>query len=190
MIELLLRLIDKLIQLEDYENEKLNRVFATLVEPLYNDLAEVHRNYLEMFSGAEKILRDGNDTLRGVDALALAIQNLAWQRLELATVRLKIHAIAEEVNRTNSPVDHQSLFWGSVEHYLFGPLGPLSRDGTATTTALTWLRRWARESEETREPTDLTGIADALAGAAHKLDESFGKVSQNFAKLKVDAAQR
>ena len=56
MINALLSIIDRLIQLRKYRMERIEKAFKELFEPLFNDLLIIHGDYIKMF-------RETNDLL-------------------------------------------------------------------------------------------------------------------------------
>jgi hypothetical protein len=54
IVSSLISILDRLIQLKDYRDRRLQELFTGLLEPTFNDLLQVHRDYLEVY---EKIRR-------------------------------------------------------------------------------------------------------------------------------------
>ena len=67
MISILISILDRLIQLKEYRNRRLQELFTALLEPTFNDLLQVHRDYLEVY---EKIRR-GLPKIEGLSATLL-----------------------------------------------------------------------------------------------------------------------
>ena len=67
IVSSLISILDRLIQLKEYRDRRLQELFTGLLEPTFNDLLQVHRDYLEVY---EKIRR-GLPKIDGVSATLL-----------------------------------------------------------------------------------------------------------------------
>ena len=98
MIELLLKLIDRLIELKKYRSERLLRVFKEILEPTFDELVEVHRNYVGMFADvAAMIPPPGTPPERRIVMLTDAANALRRKRLEFDPIRRKVATVATEI---------------------------------------------------------------------------------------------
>lgn len=105
MIDALLAIIDRLIQLRQWRRKRLQVTYQQLLEPLFNDLLLVHGDYIKMFcdtldSMPRELAKKSEKCFdaRRRDALEQAIDNLAKRRKELEPVRVKIQAVSGEVD--------------------------------------------------------------------------------------------
>jgi hypothetical protein len=55
------KITDRLIELVKYREEKSRRIFDKLIEPIFNDLLLIHKDYLEMFERVRTILPNKKD---------------------------------------------------------------------------------------------------------------------------------
>lgn len=67
IVSSLISILDRLIQLKEYRDRRLQELFTALLEPTFNDLLQVHRDYLEVY---EKI-RQGLPKIDGLSATLL-----------------------------------------------------------------------------------------------------------------------
>ncbi|NJM74905.1 MAG: hypothetical protein HC852_02940 [Acaryochloridaceae cyanobacterium RU_4_10] len=99
MIQMLMSIIDRLIQLKKYRSERLKLIFSTILEPIFNDLSVIHIDYIEMFTNVEKAtpflwesrLADYEDKIKS------SIKYLEDKRIEFEPVRSKIRIMADEL---------------------------------------------------------------------------------------------
>ncbi|RKI50936.1 hypothetical protein D7X55_35115 [Corallococcus sp. AB049A] len=99
MIDLLLKLIDRLIQLKQYKTQRLERVFRSIIEPTYKELAEIHRDYLQMFEELGRQLPsplEMNDEA-GKRQLLRTAEQLRQRRILFEPVREKVSALKREL---------------------------------------------------------------------------------------------
>jgi hypothetical protein len=110
MIDALISIIDRLIQLTKYRADRLRTVFTELFEPLFNDLLMVHGDYIGMFQHTLDCL-PWNLTAEVWDskkitpedrreAFRKAIEQLRARRKQFAPIRAKIRAISDELKPT------------------------------------------------------------------------------------------
>ena len=102
MIEVLLKILDRLIELRKYKAERLQKTFQDILSPLFNDLLGVHGNYIEMFEEVERQLAAIPDfySESGRMRLLEIASSLQKRRLEFEPVRVKLIAIARELEPT------------------------------------------------------------------------------------------
>jgi hypothetical protein len=94
MVDLITKLLDRLIQLRTYQIGRTRRIFDQVIDPLMRDLTQIHKDHLEMFEDVRAILRD-NDVHNEDHATKLmkAILVLRERRVEYEPVRVKAIAI-------------------------------------------------------------------------------------------------
>ena len=131
MIEILLKILDRLIQIKKERSLKLHKQFTHIVEPIFFDLEKIHSDYLRMFTNASLRLQQNSGALLEV------IQTLEVQRLEFEPVRTKLIATLSELNLElpsfTSPIKLESeidRFVRAVLEYL--PLGDIQSVGGGT----------------------------------------------------------
>ena len=55
MISDIRALLDRLIQLKNYRNRRYRTLFVDLLEPAFNDLLLVHKDYIQMFEETRRL---------------------------------------------------------------------------------------------------------------------------------------
>jgi hypothetical protein len=98
-IDLLLRLIDRVIDLKKYRTERLHKTYQDVLDPLFKDLMSVHGNYIRMF---EEVLEEleaipDPESEEGKKRLLEIAESLRKRRLEFEPVREKLAAITREL---------------------------------------------------------------------------------------------
>jgi hypothetical protein len=99
MIEILLKLIDRIIDLKKYQVERLQKTFRDVLDPLFNDLLSVHGDYVRMFEDVRaELTATGilSGEARQHKLLEIA-ESLRRQRLEFEPVRDKLTALTREL---------------------------------------------------------------------------------------------
>ncbi|WP_455205687.1 hypothetical protein [Kaarinaea lacus] len=93
MIDLFLEIIDRLIQLKQYRNQKLRTMFDELIDPIFNDLLLVHRDYVDLFEGTLNILPRGvpssDNATKYLASTEKAAEYLHNKRMKFEPVRIK-----------------------------------------------------------------------------------------------------
>ena len=99
MIEVLLKLIDRLIDLKKYQTERLHKTFQEVLDPLFNDLLAVHGNYIRIFEEVQEQLTAIPDpgSEEGKKKLLEIAETLRRRRLEFEPVREKLTAMTREL---------------------------------------------------------------------------------------------
>jgi hypothetical protein len=109
MIDLFLRLIDKLTELVKYKSELRKKQFDLLISPLYQDLKEIHENYLRMFETCKIELQKGTDPL-------IVYKKISLDRLEKEALRRSIFEKAV-ILKDKKHLKPYHLFFEKICHY-------------------------------------------------------------------------
>src|SRR5436190_1763503 len=91
MIDAILRVVDRLIELRRYGSARLQKQYQFLIQPVMVDLERVQGNYLEMFASVRDELASGKLTLEQ------AIKQLERQRLDFEPVRTRLTSSVREL---------------------------------------------------------------------------------------------
>jgi hypothetical protein len=137
MIDAVLRIIDRLIQLRQYQSDRLKKQFEFIVQPIMEDLERIQSDYLQMFLEVRVLLADGRATSK--DAADL----LDARRTLFEPVRQKLMAGFPELDASGFSPPLQK-FGKAVLNFF--PLGDLyTAGGTSATTLIRELRRLGTE---------------------------------------------
>jgi hypothetical protein len=91
MIDLFLKVIDRLIQLAKLQEKRLGVRFSQIYTSTFSELEEVHRDYLLMFDDLQALLRDIPENAKpGNKKAEAALKWFEKRRRELAPVRQKL----------------------------------------------------------------------------------------------------
>ncbi len=181
MIDTLLQLLDRVIQLSKYRKSKVRTVFHELVQPLFEELLIVHANYIEMFEEATACLEDylgpnSEQTVREV------IDRLKQRRIEYEPVRTKLDAMAGAFFSASSELEQ----FGTALFYYF-PKGYLSynvRHHSTTFRVIEQLELLISKQKE--EPLRLCMEALEIVDVALMAKrEQWARVCEQYAKLKI-----
>jgi hypothetical protein len=95
MLELFLKLVDRIIDLVNATHVRRRAQFSEVAQPLFASLEPVANNYFSLFNGARNALADGEI---GVDNL----RKLRDARAELEPARIKVRAMASAIRKQPS----------------------------------------------------------------------------------------
>jgi hypothetical protein len=70
MISDIRALLDRLIQLKNYRNRRYRTLFVDLLEPAFNDLLLVHKDYIQMFEETRRLLPIGLPEARSAGGIS------------------------------------------------------------------------------------------------------------------------
>jgi hypothetical protein len=119
MIDGLVKITDRLIELVKYREEKCRRVFEKLIEPIFTDLLLIHKNYLEMFETVRSLLPHKKDSKQKRNKkLRRAFDFLSQKRVEFEPTRDKIRAIIRALPGVGQKQNKKEVFVLSVAQYL------------------------------------------------------------------------
>ena len=147
MLSALLSIIDRLIKLREYRNERVQKVFDKVLEPIFNDLLLVHRDYIQMFQKAGELLPErAYGPAKFNHSLREAADYLRKQRIEFEPARVQLRTMVREIrgtdptNRKVSFGPEADAFVDAVVRYFEGPRGqiyvPATTDGSPPVPAI------------------------------------------------------
>lgn len=56
MLNVFLSILDRLIKLKEHRDKRVQRIYDDFLEPVFNDLLIVHRDYIQMFEKVRQTL--------------------------------------------------------------------------------------------------------------------------------------
>lgn len=194
MIELLLRLIDRLIDLKKYRNERLLRIFHEILEPTFNELLAVHSDYIAMFTDFAAMLPNENmPPEQRTAALAQAANFLRRKRIEFEPVRTKIESFVKEILGGRFGKQHEFLtpeadafLRALVDYFPTGYLTTPSAESRAT-TLYGAIRAGSVDIErkDVAAPGSKILLSELVDATIHDSKESWKHASDTFAHLKL-----
>jgi hypothetical protein len=201
MINALLAIIDRLIQLRQYRTARIEKAFKELFEPLFNDLLMIHGDYIKIFRETSNLLPWGltAEIYNGVTiteedrckAFTKAIIHLRERRKEFEPVRIKVRSLTEELTLISTEfIEPAQDYINAVMHYF--PQGTVDTNVGWPSPALLLL-----EFLEENRPLEDSFAGDtriyeqARDTVRHNIrvqEESWSRLCIAFAKLKIAAA--
>jgi hypothetical protein len=119
MIDGLVKITDRLIELVKYREEKSRRIFDKLIEPVFADLLLIHKNYLEIFETVRTLLpNEGDSKKKHNKKLKQAYDYLSQKRVEYEPTRIKLRVIAAKLPSLDKKQNKKDIFIRSVARYL------------------------------------------------------------------------
>ena len=174
MIEALLKIIDRLIEVKKGRIQSRKQMFDMVLQPTFDDLLAVHGDYIKMF---QQLIVFAGDQRPSVLAkrVAKAKKQLQKNRLEFEPIRENIRVVARQLAKQNLPGE-ETEFVSAVLHYF--PSGEPLLPHSSATTLLKFLGR------------DLTGnaIDMLLIKTIESHQRRWSDVCTAFASLKIAVA--
>ncbi len=120
MISTLLSIIDRLIQLSQYKKRRYRVLFNEILQPTFDELLLVHKNYIEMFSETKKMLPQGELT-QDPSEYTLLLQrpelHLREKRIEFEPVRQKLVELAKSLRDKNLDSDVEDFVQAVLSYF-------------------------------------------------------------------------
>ena len=102
MLSAFLSIIDRLIKLKEYRDQRVQKVFDKVLEPIFNDLLLVHRDYIQMFVKVQGLLPARNYAPQKFNSsLREAADYLRQRRIEFEPARVQLRAMIREIKGTS-----------------------------------------------------------------------------------------
>ncbi len=190
MIELLLKLIDRLIDLKKYRAERMDKTLHEILDPIFNDLMSVHSNYLRMFEEVQEKLAAIPDltTEDGKKKLREIAESLRRQRLEFEPVREKLAALTRELGGglygpalRIDPPEAQEFVASVVQYFPSGNITTRMSRSSVLVTAL----RGAAEITAAQVEHYGQGLPELVTSTVNDCREKWSSVCDSYAKLKI-----
>jgi hypothetical protein len=130
------KITDRLIELVKYREEKSRRIFDKLIEPIFNDLLLIHKDYLEMFEQVLRMLPDKDDGRKKVEkSLKRAQAYLEEKRRTFEPIRVKLRAMVRELPKRPEKDNKKEAFVRSVADYLLWTRGTIALGSVSSVLA-------------------------------------------------------
>ncbi len=180
LVDSLLSIIDRLVELAQVRGKRRVNVFEKLVQPCFDELLAVHNDYIAMLEHAERLLSKAvlpEGSVASAKRLEEARAYLAKQRLSLEPVRQKLLALVRVIDSGESSVSQEAQeFLRDVGTYLCLGADVQIRPSTAATTLLERIQL---------DP----GRSRVLVGELlSSLRVNWARVCEGFMRLKIQAA--
>jgi hypothetical protein len=177
MVEALIAVIDRLIQIAQGRIAGRKEMFDRVLEPVFTDLVVIHGDYVKMFETVREMLPPGAP--KGSPELDSARTELRNRRMEYEPVRRKIEAFAQQLGSARLPAEERAFVVAVIEYFEFTTFaGPkVQRISTAT-----------RILEYFDEAEDASAIWSHLWDTTRGLRERWSAVTVSFAAMKIAVA--
>ncbi len=179
MTDVLIKLLEKLIELTKHRKEVEEKPFDLLISPLYSKLETIHRDYLRMFESCRSDLKSGVQ-------LEVVAKHFMADRLELEALRRSVVAFAESYGFNPRLKPYEDFFKGVVEYFYGTDIGRERSHSAHLLQAMEHLLSEEVEFEESEFLTEeklRTGVTLLIQRRLLSIRESWKKISQEFARL-------
>jgi hypothetical protein len=186
----LLSIVDRLIQLTEYRTRQFRQVFEGLVEPAFADLLLVHGDYIRMFEETRRLLpsRSREGALMGQIAdIKKPAEYLRQKRSEFEPVREKLRALARSMKDAELEPDVRHFINTVVDYFQ----QTLPSAGSVTVDLLARIEDLIQRSEASREVLDESWrlIDEHISALVDGHRQYWVAVCEAFAPLKVRSAK-
>lgn len=190
MIDLLLKAIDRLIDLRKIKGKRLQARYEEIYKPSFEELQSVHSDYLNMFTELDSRLRNLDPRLGGNDPVAVeALEYIRIRRTALLPIRMKLLAFQRlvEGERGKKLPSEERAFLQSVLKYFF--VSGISRRNTAATTVIEKLQsaissRVHLPGEEFFPIESVEDVQNECRKSIAKLESSWAVSTERFNELR------
>ena len=119
MIEAIIKVIDRLIQLRSIKDTRDRIVFDKIIEPSFNELLIIHSDYIRLFTEDRGMFDSYQDDVEcGIKKL---IAYLESRRIELEPVRVRLSKLAEKLENDNIKPEFKSYIATVRSYFVFDP---------------------------------------------------------------------
>jgi hypothetical protein len=133
MIDLLLKLLENLQKLAELRSARKRRAFKEMAEPLFDELLDVHKDYMLKFAEARSRVEKNRKNPKP------AIKYLEKERRTFEPVRVKLAALAETLRQSNKPSVIDDFLFAVARYFPVGDV--FAEQGTASTSLIAELKR-------------------------------------------------
>lgn len=210
MIREILSILDRLIQLKNYRNRQRNKLFHELFEPAFNELLQVHRDYIEMFEKTNTLIP--STPVGGLlvafqpkfkEQVKAAAEYLREKRIEFEPVREKLRMLAVDMDSMKLDPQERAFVEAVAEYFsIFSTDKDLSY--LAQSSAHNYILLPSNAGNLLLLIESVRQEVGGIFGRAKKINElrkyiksllnehraKWKKVSETFASLKTAAASR
>src|SRR5579859_4903201 len=118
MIDAVVKVLDRFIELLQYKERKRQELFNTLLQPLFEDLTVMHTDYIKMFEECRAELLDRTYPLKDV------AEALRQRRIEYEGMRDKSNAFIDALKEKPFAPEVQEFLRAAAYQIPHGELGP------------------------------------------------------------------
>jgi hypothetical protein len=181
MITEFLSIIDKLIKLKEHREKRQSKRFEKIIEPAFNDLLQIHADYIRMFEKVYELLPDPQIKAKSIKSrkkLKDAEEYLSEKRRELEPLRSKVRALFAMMQSPDRKGSENDSFVFAVANYLRAGSQFGAPRGTASVGALEMIKE------------DPNGIREHVASLLTELRINWSLISEEYGKLRLAYAER
>lgn len=181
MLDALIRVADRLIDLQKYRNERRAKIFDALIDPLMRDLTTVHGDYIRILDDLRRKLASVGKRSAAAEVRA-ATEYLLAARLEEEPLRRRIEAVAFATQSGKAGGDATSRFAAAVLDYM------QSRPGAAASLGTLLLMQLKHGGDNLAVAKRIT--ESVLPEYNRLIRERWTAVADAYAAAKMDAVTR
>jgi hypothetical protein len=189
MINTLLSLIDRLIQLSQYKRRRYRVLFNEILQPTFDELLLVHKNYIDMFTEAKGLLprEHTQDPSEYTLLLQRPEQHLRNRRIEFEPVRKKLVELAKSLRDKDLNPDVEVFVHAVLSYFSEWIKG----GGSSATSLLDTFEASIRKGKEISPDMfneEWRSIDETIYNLIERHKSLWSDICETYAPLKVRAA--
>ncbi|MGG6241603.1 hypothetical protein ACQ4N7_23500 [Nodosilinea sp. AN01ver1] len=205
MIDALISVVDRLIQLKKYQTERTRYLFEKLFEPVFNDLSIIHGNYIQILTqlAQQSPFAWERNSPHYLAEIKIVLNSLQESRIEMEPARRQIRFMTKELSTVESTPEAKA-FVNTAISYLFGitSFGEEDEDlndakfksisETILDSLLAEIQSISSGSEIESATNSISeiDIKNLIESTLEKQRHSWNVVCDSFSKLKVSVAMK
>ena len=177
MIDIFIKLVEKIIELLKTRHESKEKVFKEIIEPIFNDMTIVVHDYLSFFKEAEIIVQPGSDLLS--IKLHEVINKIEGRREECLHIRIKTRQMADLLS-ANMKDEAVVDFANNIVDFFFSMKGSTSTELISDSSMMIDLfERLETSTLSKRE------LYDIIKQVEFRLEKSWAEITKSYALLRL-----
>jgi hypothetical protein len=204
MIDLLLKAVDRIIDLAKIEDKRIKARYEEIYEPSFEELRSIHADYLSMFTELGWKLRKIDPSLPGNDPLGTgspieALEFLSTRRIMLLPIREKLSVIGtllQGKGRNRFPEVERRFIQSLADYFVVGGLSTDYTYRSQSSILLDRLESIISRQVDTAESitqegnlesklSTLSDIREECQAAMKKLDTAWYEIVNRFNELRL-----
>lgn len=189
MIDVILKVIDRVIQLSEYRQERNKEIFEKFIEPIYEDSSKVYADYRGMFRKSIKLIQEDK-----IDEAIAGLQNDREQYIATRAKLLEMRGSKVETMRSDNDREDTANGFGELKFFFADDVYALllfraEQRNTRVTRSTSVIRMLVNSKENSKGSRKeiLEYALPVLDRTLTDLDQTFQSLSAMYGRLRAIA---